>query len=122
FFPSLALADAGVLIPWSLKKEPDPKVLSLARMEVTIRVDHLHARVDIKSIFENHTDQQLEGRYVLPLSEHASVEDFSVWQGEERLVGTIVEKQKGKKLFEQIVRQQLDPGLAETDDDKARQH
>ncbi|MSP59619.1 MAG: VWA domain-containing protein [Myxococcales bacterium] len=117
-----AWADAGVLIPWNISHEPDPKVLSLKRMEVTVRIDHLHARVDLKSVFENHTNQQLEGRYVLPLGERSSVEDFSVWQGEERLVGVIVEKQKGKRLFEQITRQNLDPGLAESDDNKDKAH
>ncbi len=120
--PSLARADAGVLIPWSLSHDPDPDKLSLKKMDVTVRIDHLHARVDVKSIFENHTDQQIEGRYVMPLGERSSVEDFSVWQGEERLVGVIVEKQKGKKLFEQITRQNLDPGLAESDDDRDKAH
>ncbi len=122
FLPSLARADAGVLIPWSISHDPDPSKLSLKKMEVTVRIDHLHARVDMKSIFENHTDQQIEGRYVLPLGERSSVEDFSVWQGEERLVGVIVEKQKGKKLFEEITRQNLDPGLAESDDDPDKAH
>jgi Ca-activated chloride channel family protein len=117
-----ARADAGVLIPWSVSHDPDPAVLSMRRMDVTVRIDHLHARVDVKTIFENHTDNQLEGRYVMPLGERSSVEDFSVWQNEERLVGVIVEKQKGKKLFEQITRQNLDPGLAESDDDKDKAH
>ncbi len=120
--PSLALADAGVLIPAGLGNEPNPAVLSIKRMDVTVRIDHLHARVDVKSIFENHTGRALEGRYVLPLGERSSIEDFSVWQAEERLVGVVVEKQKGKRLFEQITRQNLDPGLAESDDDKDKAH
>ena len=120
--PSLTRADVGVLIPANLGDEPNPAALSIKRMDVTVRIDHLHARVDIKSIFENHTANQVEGRYVLPLGERAAVEDFSVWQNEERLVGVIVEKQKGKRLFEEITRQNLDPGLAESDDDKSRSH
>lgn len=117
-----AWADAGVLIPANLQQEPDPDILSLRSMDVRVRIDHLHARVDLKAVFQNHTDQQLEGRYVLPLGERATVEDFSVWQGEERLIGTIVEKQKGKRLFQEIVQRQLDPGLAETDDQPERAH
>jgi Ca-activated chloride channel family protein len=116
--PAMVRAEAGVLIPWSLQHEPDPAVLSLEEMHVSVRIDHLHAEVRMKQIFRSHTDRVLEGRYVLPLGERAAVEDFSVWDGEERLVGVVVEKQRGKQLFETIKARIADPGLAETEDDK----
>lgn len=116
--PRRAHAEAGVLIPSSLGSDPDPSKLSLRRVDIDVRIDHLHARVAMKQIFENHTDQALEARYVLPLGERAGIEDFSVWDAEERLVGVVVEKQRGRRLFEQITAQNLDPGLAESEDDK----
>lgn len=117
-----ARGDAGVLIPANLQQDPDPRILSLSRLDVQVHIDHFHARVDMKAVFLNHTAQPLEGRYVLPLADRSAVEDFSVWQGEERLRGVIVEKQQGKRLFEDMVRRMIDPGLAESDDDpdKAR--
>lgn len=116
--PRRAAAEAGVLIPVSLGSDPDPSKLSLRRVDIEVRIDHLHARVAMKQIFENHTDQPLEARYVLPLGERAGIEDFSVWDAEERLVGVVVEKQRGRRLFEQITAQKMDPGLAESEDDK----
>jgi len=51
---SLTWGDAGVLIPRD-KAQPDPAVLSLEEMEITIRIDNSDARVFVKQIFSNHT-------------------------------------------------------------------
>jgi len=52
--------DAGVLIPRD-KAQPDPAVLSLEEMEITVRIDNADARVFVKQIFANHTGGIQEG-------------------------------------------------------------
>ena len=42
--PRASLGDAGVLIPRN-KQQPDPQILSLEEMEITIRIDNGDARV-----------------------------------------------------------------------------
>ena len=45
-------ADAGVLIPRD-KQQPDPAILSLEEMEITVRIDNGDARVFVRQIFAN---------------------------------------------------------------------
>ena len=54
---SFAAADSGILLPRD-KNQPDPKVLSLEEMEITVVIDNGDARVYLRQIFANHT-----GRY-----------------------------------------------------------
>ena len=61
--PCLLLADGGVLIPRD-KAQPDPNVLSLEEMEITIRIDNGDARIFVRQIFANHTGHIEEGNYV----------------------------------------------------------
>ena len=56
FAPALLLADAGILIPRD-KAQPDPAILSLEEMEITIRIDNGDARVFVRQIFANHTER-----------------------------------------------------------------
>jgi Ca-activated chloride channel family protein len=116
-----ARADAGVLIPWSVSHEPDPNVLALRRMEVRVRLDDQHARVEIMQVYQNLTPATLESRYVMPLGPRAAVSGFALWEGEERHEGVVIEKQRGRRLFEELTQQRLDPGLLETDDQEERQ-
>jgi Ca-activated chloride channel family protein len=51
--PALLLADGGVLIPRD-KAQPDPAILSLEEMEITIRIDNGDARVYVRQVFANH--------------------------------------------------------------------
>ena len=51
---SLLFGDAGVLIPRD-KQQPNPAVLSLEEMEITVRIDNGDARVFVRQIFANHT-------------------------------------------------------------------
>ena len=48
--PTLLFAEAGVLIPSNLQ-QPDPALLSLAVMNIRIRIDNHHARVETRQIF-----------------------------------------------------------------------
>jgi len=114
----LATADAGVLITWNLGREPDPKVLRLLSMDVKVRIEDLHAEVSLTQVFENLTDSPVEGRYVLPLGPAASVVGFAIWEGSERRRGVIVEKRRGRRLFEELARRSVDPGLLEQVDDE----
>ncbi|HEY3358130.1 MAG TPA: VIT and VWA domain-containing protein [Polyangia bacterium] len=117
-----ARADAGVLIPWSESHEPDPSVLALKRMDVRVRIDDQHAKVDIVQIYQNLTAGTVESRYIMPLGPRATVSGFALWEGDERHVGVVIEKQRGRRLFEELTARRIDPGLLETDDQEERQN
>ena len=70
--PALVFADAGVLIPRD-KQQPNPAILSLEEMEITVRIDNGDARVFVRQVFANHTAAIEEGNYVFALPSHATI-------------------------------------------------
>jgi Ca-activated chloride channel family protein len=111
-------ADTGVLIPWSVSTEPDDSVLAMRSMDVRVVIEDQHAQVRIDQVFENLTGDAIEGKYVLPLGERATLSSFSLWEGDSRHVGTIISKKKGRQLYDELTREEMDPGLAETGDEE----
>ena len=109
--PSLVLPDAGVLIPRD-QAQPNPAILSLEEMEITIRIDNGDARVFVRQVFANHTTGIEEGNYVFALPSRATVSDFGVWDGPTRIPAVILERKRAGELYEQIKQQSIDPGLA----------
>ena len=69
--PLALFADGGVLIPGD-KAQPDPAILSLEEMEITVQIDNGDARVFVRQVFTNHTNRIQEGNYIfaLPSSGH----------------------------------------------------
>jgi Ca-activated chloride channel family protein len=108
--PGLLLADGGVLIPRD-KAQPDPKVLSLEEMEITVRIDNGDARIFVRQIFANHTSQIEEGNYIFALPSHATVSDFAVWDGPVRIPAVVLERKRAEEIYNQLKQQSIDPGL-----------
>ncbi len=108
--PAMLQADGGVLIPRD-KAQPDPAILSLEEMEITIRIDAGDARVYVRQVFANHTPHIEEGNYVFALPTHATVSDFAVWDGPTRIPAVILERKRAEEIYNQLKRQSIDPGL-----------
>ena len=115
--PSQGSAQSGVLIPSSIKDQPDDSILSLALMNVDVLVDNQHARVRVLQIFDSHSPQVLEGKYLFDLSPRASVSDFAVWDGDTRIPGVMMEKRRASGIYAAVKQQQVDPGLLEETDE-----
>ncbi|MGH8700331.1 MAG: VIT domain-containing protein [Burkholderiales bacterium] len=105
-----AFADAGVLLPGDAE-QPDPQILSLEEMEITVRIDNGVARVTVRQIFASHRGGNLEGTYIFALPGRATVSDFAVWDGVVRLPGVILERKRAEEIYENLKRQEIDPGL-----------
>jgi Ca-activated chloride channel homolog len=108
--PAIVLGDGGVLIPRD-KAQPDPAILSLEEMEITIRIDNGDARVYVRQVFANHTAGIQEGNYVFALPTRATVSDFAVWDGPTRIPAVILERKRAEEIYNQLKRQSIDPGL-----------
>ena len=108
--PAILLGDGGVLIPRD-KAQPDPAILSLEEMEITIRIDNGDARVYVRQIFANHTPRIEEGNYVFVLPTRATVSDFAVWDGPTRIPAVILERKRAEEIYDELKRQSIDPGL-----------
>src|SRR5262245_8587738 len=107
---SLVFGDAGVLIPRD-KQQPNPAILSLDEMEITVRIDNGDARVFVRQIFANHTGHIEEGNYIFALPSHATISDFATWDGPVRLPAVILERKRAEESYNQLKQQAIDPGL-----------
>ena len=107
---TLLFGDAGVLIPRD-KQQPNPAILSLEEMEITVRIDNGDARVFVRQIFENHTGRIEEGNYTFALPSHATISDFATWDGPVRLPAVILERKRAEEIYNQLRQQAIDPGL-----------
>ena len=108
--PSSAFSDGGVLIPRD-KSQPDPAILSLEEMEITVEIDNGDARVFVRQIFANHTSGIQEGNYVFALPSRATVSDFAVWDGPVRIPAVILERKRAGEIYNELKQQSIDPGL-----------
>ena len=108
--PRIALGDAGVLVPRN-KQQPDPAILSLEEMEITIRIDNGDARVFVRQVFANHTPSIEEGNYIFALPSRATVSDFAVWDGPTRIAAVILERKRAEEIYNSLKQQAIDPGL-----------
>jgi Ca-activated chloride channel homolog len=99
----------GLLIPEEKQVPP----LALLDHKVNVTIDDQVAVTRVEQTFRNHTDRQLEATYVFPVPKGASVRKFSMWVGGKEVPGELVEADKARKIYTDIVRRTQDPGLLE---------
>ena len=100
---------AGMLIPVEKKLPP----LALVDQKVTITIEDQVAVTRIEQTFRNHTDRNLEATYLFPVPKGASVRKFSMWVNGKEETGELVEADKARKIYTDIVSRTMDPGLLE---------
>ena len=113
-------AQSGMLVPTSTGRQ-DPAVLSLREMTIDASIARGYARVNVRQIFENHTDQIQEGTYRFALAPSAAVGDFAVWDGLVRIPGVILEKRRARAIYEALTTQRIDPGLLQQGEEEDRE-
>ncbi|MEZ6008508.1 MAG: VIT domain-containing protein [Planctomycetota bacterium] len=87
--------------------------LAVVRHEVTVEVRDQLARTTIEQVFRNATDVRTEGTFRFPLPAGASISGFAMWIGDEMVEADIVERQRARQIYEDILRRKKDPGLLE---------
>jgi Ca-activated chloride channel family protein len=87
--------------------------LEVTRHRVTAEIDETAARTRVEETFSNPNDGQLEGVYLFPLPADAAVTSFTMRIGGREVTGEMLEKNKAREIYQQIVRQARDPGLLE---------
>jgi Ca-activated chloride channel family protein len=107
---SWGFGDAGVIIPTG-QERPDPSILSLEEMRITVYIDNGDARVFIQQIYGSHHDGVLEGNYIFALPSRAAISDFAVWDSVTRIPGVILERKRAEEIYNALKWQAIDPGL-----------
>src|SRR5712692_4635564 len=116
FLPVLLLLTAatpvharGLLIP----KEKSVPPLAMLNHQVSITIDDQVAVTRVEQTFRNHTSRALEATYIFPVPRGASVRKFSMWVNGSEVPGEMVEADKARQIYTDIVRRTQDPGLLE---------
>jgi Ca-activated chloride channel family protein len=63
--------------------------------------------------FATTTAYTLEGTYFFPIPETASIVEFAIWENGKKLVGEVRSREEARRIYDEIVRRQKDPGLLE---------
>ncbi len=87
--------------------------LSIGYHKVDVEIKDQIARTTVEQSFVNNTDARLEGVFYFPLPSDASVSGFGMWIGSELVEADVVERQRARAIFEDIVRRRKDPALLE---------
>ena len=100
---------AGLLVPTDQSLPP----LAVKYLRVDTTIDNQVATTHVVQEFQNSTSSNLECTYIFPLPKSAAIRDFAMYIGGKRMKGELLEKDKARQVYEEIVRRSKDPGLLE---------
>ena len=116
---SVAMAQ-GVIVPGPCRRcpvpprpVPLPRSLPVKSIKIDTKITGQVATTHVEQIFRNDTDAVLEGTYLFPIPETASIVEFAIWEGDRKLVGEVRSREEARRIYDEIVRRQRDPGLLE---------
>jgi len=104
----------GFIIP--VPRYPDrplPPYLSIKYHHVEVKIDNQVVQTTVDQVFKNDYPHDLEGTYIFPLPEDASISKFSMYIGGEEIKGEILDREQARRIYEDIVRRRQDPALLE---------
>jgi Ca-activated chloride channel family protein len=120
FALSVSAAAQGVIVPGICDDCPRPprpvqlpRSLPIRSIKLDTKIAAQVATTHVEQVFRNDTDATLEGTYFFPIPETASIAEFAIWDGNRRLVGEVRSREEARRIYDEIVRRQRDPGLLE---------
>jgi Ca-activated chloride channel family protein len=90
-----------------------PTALPVKSINIDTRINGQVATTHLEQVFRNDTPYTLEGTYFFPIPETASIVEFAIWENGRKLVGEVRTREEARRIYEEIVRRQRDPGLLE---------
>lgn len=87
--------------------------LPIVSESLRVRIEDGHATATYDHVFQNESSAPLEGNYRLMVGEGATATGFSYWNGGERIIGEIFEREAAREIYEAMTGLKRDPGLLE---------
>ncbi|HEU5058575.1 MAG TPA: VIT and VWA domain-containing protein, partial [Kofleriaceae bacterium] len=126
-FALLGLADVARAQPLiQMATEGPPEATMRARTEagreaamplvaerLDVEIDRQFARTEILQTYHNRTAAVVEGQYRLRAGAASRVEGFAYWNGEDKIVGEVFEKETARRVYDEVTGRRRDPGLLE---------
>jgi len=109
--PLAAYADGIIVI-----EPPVPQAssyLTVVYHHVEITIEDQVATTSVDQVFRNDNDFTVEGTYIFPLPEEASIERFVMYMDGNPIEGQVLDRDKARSIYESIVQRNRDPALLE---------
>ena len=105
-------ADGLIIIP---RPEPlqSPYPLEVLYHHVNVKINGNFAETFIDQGFHNPSDLRLEGYYIFPIPKNAVIKDFKMEINGKMVSAELLDANKARQIYEDIVRQIKDPALLE---------
>jgi len=119
---AISVPAQGVIIPIACDRRPCiprpiprplPNALPVKSIQLDTKINGQVATTHVEQVFRNDTPYTLEGTYFFPIPETASIVEFAIWENGKKLVGEVRSKEEARRIYDEIVRRQRDPGLLE---------
>ena len=116
---SLARADGFIVIEQKMVAAPGPRMnFAFAPLEVTyhhvdVQIHDLVAVTSVDQEFYNPNGQRLEGKYIFPLTAGAHIDKFQMDIDGAMQQAELLDSNKARQFYEEIVRKMRDPALLE---------
>lgn len=102
----------GFIVPVPRPGERIPP-LTVKYHRVNVEIINQVAKTSIDQVFINNHNRDIEGIFIFPLPERASISEFSMYIGGKKVEGEILDRDKARRIYEDIVRRMKDPALLE---------
>jgi Ca-activated chloride channel homolog len=112
-------ADGFIVMPRPVPGIRSPYPLEVKYHKVDVVLNGLSAETNIDQEFFNPTNQRLEGFYIFPVPKNAVIRKFSMFIDGKETEAELLDAEKARTIYEDIVRKQLDPALLEYTDRSA---
>jgi len=90
-----------------------PNALPVKSIKLDTKINGQVATTHLEQVFRNDTPYTLEGTYFFPIPETASIVEFAIWENGKKLAGEVRSREEARRIYDEIVRRQKDPGLLE---------
>ena len=105
----------GIIVPILSEPRPLPPLQSLAIEydHVLVPVENRVATTHIDQVFRNDLPYEVEGEYIFPIPDGATLGEFAMWVDGVRLEAQALDAEEARAIYEAIVRERRDPALLE---------
>lgn len=119
-FSSVSINAQGIIVPLICElrpcrpmPQPLPNALPVKSIKIDTKINGQVATTHVEQVFRNDTQYTLEGTFFFPIPETASIVEFAIWENGKKLVGEVRSREEARRIYDEIVRRQRDPGLLE---------
>ncbi len=92
---------------------PAEQAIRLRSQQIVVGIQSQVATTTMEQVFYNPNNRQLEGTFIYPLEDDVAVKAFHMWMDGKETTGELLDSDKARGIYENIVRQMKDPGLLE---------